>query len=149
MIAIYTDASVSQGSGVATCLVISSDAFIGYNVTSYDSVTSSLHGELLGILDGIRYVKSCNLHSDDAITLYSDSHSAVSILRNNCNDLAFGKELIADIRKECIGLNIEFEVVKGHQSAHNPNKVVDLTSNTVLRYLLKSEVKNIAKKNTS
>lgn len=140
MFEIYTDASVSNGNAVSTCLVISPDAFLGYTVNQYTDITSSLHGELLGILDGIRYAKKTVLKPDDKAVLYSDSNSAVSLLNSKKTNSAVGADIIQDIYAECSNYNITFEVVKGHQSSHNPNKIVDLTSNTVLRYLMRTEV---------
>lgn len=137
MFEIYTDASVSKGKAVATCLVISTDAFLGYEVNNYTDVTSSLHGELLGILDGIRYAKQNALTPKDNVTLYSDSCSAVSLLNSKTTNNVFSKNLVKQIHAECDGYNVQFKLVQGHQSAHNPNKVVDLTSNSVLRYLMR------------
>lgn len=140
MFEIYTDASVSNGNAVSTCLVISPDAFIGYTVNKYTNISSSLHGELLGILDGIRYAKAAVLKPEDAAILYSDSNSAVSLLNSKKYSNAVDPNILKSIYEECTNYNITFEVVKGHQSSHNPNKIVDLTSNTVLRYLSQMEV---------
>lgn len=140
MFEIYTDASVSNGNAVSTCLVISPDAFIGYTVNRYTGISSSLHGELLGILDGIRYAKKAVLKPEDKTVLYSDSNSAVSLLNSKKYSNAVDTSILQAIYDECADYDITFEVVKGHQSSHNPNKIVDLTSNTVLRYLSQTEV---------
>lgn len=136
MIEVYTDASVSHGNAVATVFVTSSEMFIGFNSFEYSGVNSSLHGELLGMRDGIRYAISNNPNRLP-ITVYCDSASALSLVKGlNAGDKKSKqfKNLVAEIHSICKGYSINFLLIKGHQMEHNPNKVVDLISNSVLRY---------------
>lgn len=139
MIEVYTDASVAKGKAVATCFVISSDNFIGYNSFEYKNVSSSLQGELLGIRDGIEYAIKC-VPSREPVTVYCDSNSALSLVKCKNNDAKNAKrfkEIVADIHLLCKNRCVNFLLIKGHQMEHNPNKVVDLISNSVLRLSLK------------
>lgn len=135
MIEIYTDASVSKGNAVATCFVLSSEFFLGCNTFVYDNVSSSLHGELLGIRDGVAYA----LESDKSkapITVYCDSNSALTLVKSKCIDARTSgrfKSILEDIKKLTKGRCVNYLLIRGHQKEHNPNKVVDLTSNSVLR----------------
>jgi ribonuclease HI len=136
MIDLYTDVSVCKGSAVATCFVISTDYFLGYNSFKYESVNSSLQGELMGIRDGLSYVKSLT-KSHELINVYSDSYSAVQLIKSKGYTSKGNKQfetLVSDIQKLCNGQNVNFLLIRGHQVEHNPNKVVDLISNSVLRY---------------
>lgn len=135
MISIYTDASVSKGSAVATCIILSTDTYIGYNVFSYENVSSSLHGELLGILDGIRYAKELGIDAKEPVTIYSDNSTAVHLATKKSSELKEipFRNLVTEIHDECADLFVTVRLIRGHQTEHNPNKVVDLTSNTVLR----------------
>ena len=103
MISIYTDASVSKGSAVATCIILSTDTYIGYNVFKYENVSSSLHGELLGILDGIRYAKTLGINAKEPVIIYSDNSTAVQLSGKKSSDLKDipFKNLVTEIHKEC------------------------------------------------
>ena len=136
MVAVYTDASVANGEAVATCFIVSSDNFIGYNSFFYKDVSSSLHGELLGIRDGLRYAVSIVGSAED-ITLYSDSNSALDMCKRGCDDnskcaMQF-RNIVSEIKDICSGHYVNFLLIKGHQVGHNPNKVVDLVSYSLLR----------------
>ena len=133
MIEVYTDASVSQGKAVVTCLVLDPTSFIGCNVVDYSNVTSSLHGELLGIRDALTYTLD---HTEPAneIIIYCDSNAALDLVNLDDNvKIERFSNLIKDIRKLKKNKKIKFQLIKGHQSTHNPNKVVDLISNSILR----------------
>lgn len=140
MIEIYTDASVAKGKAVATCFIISTDYFIGYDSFEYIGVNSSLHGELLGIRDGLKY--ACKLvRMNEPITVYCDSNSALDLIktRNHKRDSKSStqfKTIVSEIQEICKEHFVNFLLIKGHQTGHNPNKVVDLVSNTLLRYSL-------------
>jgi len=136
MVEIYTDASVSSGNAVASCFVITEDYFLGYNSFSYSDVNSSLHGELLGIRDGLKYALGVT-KDNDCIVVYCDSNSALQLIDSKRLDSKNNKQfktLLSDIHDLCKGHFVNFLLIKGHQIEHNPNKIVDLMSNTVLRY---------------
>ena len=138
MLEVYTDVSVSKGSAVATCLVASTDNFVGYNTFEYSDIHSSLHGELLAIRDGLKYAtENCTIN--ETLTVYSDSNSALQRVKSrSCESNATKhlKSIITEICSLCDDYTVNFLLIKGHQIEHNPNKVVDLMSNTVLRYTL-------------
>lgn len=138
MLEIYTDASVSKGNAVATCFVTSTDNFVGYNTFEYVGVNSSLHGELLGIRDGLKYASKC-AKKKERLTVYSDSNSAIQLIKSKRLDSKNAKpfkSIVTEINSLCNDYSVNFLLIKGHQIEHNPNKVVDLMSNTVLRYTL-------------
>lgn len=134
MIEVYTDASVARGAAMVTCFIITSDQFIGANTTKYTNIGSSLQAEFLGIRDGIRYV-SDRKKSDD-IVVYCDSQSAIDLIQRRDDtgvDVPFAN-VVDEILTLCSGRNVSFILIKGHQLSHNPNKVVDLMSNSLLRF---------------
>ena len=81
MVEIYTDVSLAKGRGVATCFVMSSTSYIGYNMFEYTALNSSLQGELLGIRDGIKYVASLNT-TNEPVTLYCDNKAAIGLINS-------------------------------------------------------------------
>ena len=133
MIEVYTDASVSNRKAVVTCLALEPSSFIGCNVNEYTNVASSLHGELLGIRDALEYVLK-HTELTDPIVIYCDSNTALEMVnkRTSKNSDRYSN-IIRDIRKLKETHEVTLKLIKGHQSAHNPNKVVDLISNSVLR----------------
>lgn len=139
MIEIYTDASVAEHQAVTTCLLLSDSQFIGYNVIQHIKIRSTLQSELLGIKEALAYADSKNL-LQDFTTLYCDSVAAVELV--NREDLSGCKysDIVKDIKDIKNSHNITIKYYKGHQSCHNPNKVVDLVSKSVLRHSLKGEV---------
>lgn len=137
MYELYTDASVSGNSAVATCFFLSTNNYLGYESFQYKNISSSLHGELLGIRDGIRYAKKIGISEKEIMYVYSDSSSAIQLIKSSDGDKKPKqfKRLVDEILQEVKGYHVVFRLIQGHQLSHNPNKVVDLTSNTVLRYL--------------
>lgn len=138
MTEIYTDASVGSGKAVATCFIVTTDYFLGYKSFEYSGVNSSLHGELLGIKDGITYALE-HVKKNEPIIVYCDSNSALQLIKSKKANAKSGKQfnsLVTEINNLCKGHFINFLLIRGHQVEHNPNKVVDLISNTVLRYKL-------------
>lgn len=138
MTEIYTDASVSSGKAVATCFIVSSEYFLGYNSFAYSGVNSSLHGELLGIRDGLKYALQ-SVKKNEPIVVYCDSNSALQLIKSKKANVKCNRQfnsLVTEINNLCKDHFINFLLIRGHQVEHNPNKVVDLISNTVLRYTL-------------
>lgn len=135
MVEVYTDASVAKGSAVVSCFMVTSDQFIGAETTHYDNVDSSLQAELYGIRDGVKYVVKKPELND--IVVYCDSQSALDLVQQRCDNVE-GSTLFKNIVDEILtlsqGKNISFILIKGHQLSHNPNKVVDLMSNSLLRF---------------
>ena len=135
MIEVYTDASVAKGRAIATCFIISSQNFIGCDSFEYSDVKSSLHGELLGIRDGLAYaIKS--VPGNEPITVYCDSNSALMLVKQKNPEVKTSKkfkEILTDVKSLTQGRCVNYILIRGHQIEHNPNKVVDLVSNSVLR----------------
>lgn len=135
MIEVYTDASVAKGRAIATCFIISSQNFIGCDSFEYSDIKSSLHGELLGIRDGLSYaIKS--VPGNEPITVYCDSNSALMLVKSKNPEVKTSKkfkEILTDVKRLTQGRCVNYLLIRGHQIEHNPNKVVDLVSNSVLR----------------
>lgn len=138
MIEIYTDASVANGKAVATCFVITDSNFIGCKTSEFDSVETSLEGELEGAIAALEYVQ--DVIPMDACTLYCDSISLIRLIQTNLSTSKNRKAIehkqrlqrLQDLVKQN---NIKLDLIKGHSTGHNPNKVVDLISNSVLKYV--------------
>lgn len=137
MIDVYTDASVSKGKAAATCFVLTPNAYLGCRTFEYDNINSGIHGELVGLRDGIKYALEVVKDSTEPITVYCDSSSAINLIKDKCAKSHTFKEIVTDINSLCDGHTVHFMLIKGHQVSHNPNKVVDLISNSVLRIILK------------
>lgn len=138
MIRIYTDVSLRSGHAVTTCFVITDTNFLGYRIYDYKGICTSMHGELLGILGSIKYVKSLRSSEDSdvdtsKICVYCDSDIVLQILDGTYVKKRF-QRTVKEIQEECEGLDVEFLYVKGHQRSRNPNKIVDFVSNSVLNY---------------
>ena len=145
MISIYTDASISKGRCVSTCFVITDKCFLGYNTFMYDNIDTSVRGELLGAINAIKYVKGLDIDvAESDCVLYSDSINAINLVRQY-RDKNMNKQvrIYYDLLEELVILldtcNVTLKHIKGHQLNHNPNKVVDMISNSMLRYELGKE----------
>lgn len=138
MIEIYTDVSIAKGHGVATCFILTPVNFMGYNTFEYTDINSSLQGELFGIRDGLKYALSV-LDTEDVMTVYCDNKAAIALIQAVMENKSITKfkTIVNNIVKMCEGKDIRFVLIQGHQTSHNPNKIVDLISNSVLRLNLK------------
>lgn len=137
MINIYTDASVSSGVAIATCMLLSDKAFIGYDTNTYDNVSASQIGEILAIRDGLRLYSEAAVKDDD-VTLYTDHEYAVKLITDgDSSKLSDAKEILEEILKYVRKYNVCVEHITAHQTTHNPNKVVDQMS----RHKLRSELR--------
>lgn len=137
MVKIYTDASVAKGNAVSTCFVLTDTNFLGYNTFSYEGVETSVEGELLGVLNAAKYYQSLNVADTDVI-IFCDSINAINLISNleageTTKQTWRYKSLLESIVefKQAIGFNLQ--LIEGHQMSHNPNKIVDLFSNSMLR----------------
>lgn len=134
MVSVYTDVSLRKGKAVATCLVMTTTTFIGYRTFEYDNVCTTMQGELLGILDGLRYLESCSdILGDDSVEVLCDSEAALGQINGTANSKLY-QSTVAEIHKLLPNNHVEFNLIRGHQMQHNSNKVVDKVSNRVLRY---------------
>lgn len=138
MIKIYTDASVGNNKAVATCFVITSKSFIGHNVFEFNNIDTSTLGEIKGAIESIKYTAE-SIDMSDRVSLYTDSSAVRNLLKHDLNKSTY--EQVNLYRKELQELKrlvdkykITVKLIKGHQTGHNPNKVVDLISNSVLRF---------------
>lgn len=137
MIEIYTDASVANGKAVATCFVLTDSNFMGCKTSEFERIETSLEGELEGAIAAIEYV--LDIIPLDNCTLYSDSISLIRLtqtnLRNSKNKQAvLHRNRLSRLQDLVKKNNIKLELIKGHSTGHNPNKVVDLISNSILKY---------------
>lgn len=141
MVNIYTDASVRNGKAVATCFIITSKTFIGHNVFEFDNVDTSTLGEIMGAINSIKYAESVTDMSDE-IYLFSDSYAMRNLLKHDIkasqySQVVLYREQLSELKELINKYNIQIKLIKGHQINHNPNKVVDLISNSVLRFNVK------------
>ena len=125
---IYTDASVANSKAVTSCLLLTDDYYLGCSSKKYDNVVTSLHGELLGIRDAILYL--INTGKEAPATIHCDSYTAIKCVQDP--ESTKFRKLIDEIHQLESGRNITYELIRGHQIEHNPNKVVDLICNTIL-----------------
>ena len=146
MLTIYTDMSRRHNVVATSCLILSTKNFLGYNVRQHEGVDNSIVGELVGIADGLDYaVQSGCVHDGDKVVICCDSQPTLSMLETARSKSIRPKRYVVyidDVLDRCRGLNVTFQYIKGHQLDHNPNKIVDLSSNTSLRYssLLNTQV---------
>lgn len=138
MLKIYTDASVAtDGRGVATCVVVDEHMFIGHKITNLRNIRTSLQGELEGAIAAIKYTMEATKIVSGI--LYTDSMSLVNLVqldlsKSNNKQALLHKDRLQVLQKLLLECNICIERITGHSKNHNPNKVVDLISNSVLRY---------------
>lgn len=138
MLSIYTDASVKNNKAVATCFILSSKLFIGHNVFEFNNIGTSTLGEILGAINSIKYAVSIADESEP-IQLFSDSFAMRNLLKYDLDTTTYDqalmyKEELKELKSLLEKHNINLRLIKGHQASHNPNKVVDLISNSVLRF---------------
>ena len=140
MVEVYTDVSIAKGHGVATCFVVSNVNYMGYNTFEYTSINSSLQGELLGIRDGLKYTATLNT-TNEPVTVYCDNKAAVALINDKLAGRPINKfeRLVSEILKIQGEVSTEYKLIQGHQTGHNPNKIVDLVSNSILRDNLKKK----------
>lgn len=144
MIKIYTDASVGKNKAVATCFVLTNKSFIGHNVFELDNIETSTLGEILGATKSILYTADVT-DMDDDITLYTDSYAVRNLLKydiakSDYEQVDMYRSELATLKVLIDKYHIKVKLIKGHQTNHNPNKVVDLISNSVLRFNVKEMV---------
>ena len=133
MVSIYTDASVSSGVAIATCMLLSDKAFIGFDTNTYNEVAASQIGEILAIRDGLRLYSKSGL-SDEDVTLYTDHEYAVKLIADgDSSKLTDASDLLEEILEYVRKYNVCVKHITAHQMQHNPNKIVDQMSRHKLR----------------
>ena len=131
MIYIYTDTTVTNAHAVCTSFIITDTNYLGCITNVYDNVLGSIHGELLAILQGLKYVDSkSNAFKEKDITVFTDSKEAIQHITNATKTKHFVK-LVNDIASIRGRYNVKLEYIRGHAIEHSPNKVVDLMSRSV------------------
>ena len=143
MVRIFTDASVANGKGVSTCFILTDTNFLGYNTFTYESVRTSVEGELLGILNAIKYYNTLNCE-DSEIIIYCDSIHAINLVADfeaglTSTQIRIYNKILRELVEAKQMYPISLELIQGHQTTHNPNKVVDLISNSTLSFLNRKE----------
>lgn len=137
MVEIYTDASVANGRAVATCFILTDSNFIGCKTSEFERVETSLEGELEGAIAAIEYAQEIlPLYN---CTLYSDSISLIRLTQTNLKksknkQAVMHRNRLSRLQNLLRNHSIKLELIKGHSMKHNPNKVVDLISNSILKY---------------
>lgn len=137
MVKVFTDAAVSSGIAAVTAIVLTDKAFIGYTTDCFHSVSTSLVGELHGIYVGLKYTLSLNIEDD--IVLYTDSEYAVRTIVAGRQERWTPEvtELVTSIRELMSQAAVSLEHFEGHQTSHNPNKIADFTSKSILRNIVR------------
>lgn len=139
MIDIYTDASVGNSHAVTACIVLTDKNYIGYQTFDAPDVSTSIHGEILGAINAITCAQSMIAFEGEHVTLYVDSIALLNLLKcdltytSNKQAIRYSKEL-GELRGLLDKYDIDMRLIRGHKVDHNPNKVVDLISNSMLRY---------------
>lgn len=133
MINVYTDASVSSGVAITTCMLLSDKAFIGFDTNTYNDIPASQIGEILAIRDGLRLYDMVEV-KDPTIVLYTDHEYAVRLISDgDSSKLPDAKEILDEILEYVRKYNVCVEHITAHQTKHNPNKIVDQMSRHKLR----------------
>lgn len=139
MTKIYSDSSTIDNMSVATSLFLTESLFLNMITRVYDKVESPTEGELLSIVQSIRYM--CEEYPEEKnIELYCDCISVVdqytNILKTGVipDDIKYRKRWI-DLLEYSKGLNITAKHIQAHQETHNPNKICDRVSYTILQRL--------------
>ena len=147
MISIYTDASVSQGVAVASCMLLTNHAYIGFNSTTYNDIWSSQVGELLAIRDGLKLYSETDIKDEEAV-LYTDHEYAIRLIEEgDASKFSEAQGLLEEIIELAKASSISVQHITAHQSIHNPNKVVDQISRHKLRSTLKKGRRKCQNKN--
>ena len=147
MISIYTDASVSSGVAVASCMLLTDQAYIGFNSMTYNNIWSSQVGELLAIRDGLKFFTTTGL-SDKEVVLFTDHEHAIRLIEEgDASKFSEASDLLKEIIELSKTCEISVQHITAHQSTHNPNKVVDQMSRHKLRSTLKKGRKKCQSKN--
>ena len=139
MTKIYSDSSTIDNMSVATSLFLTESLFLNMITRVYDKVESPTEGELLSIVQSIRYMRE-EYPEEKSIELYCDCISVVdqytNILKTGVipDDIKYRKRWI-DLLEYSKGLNITAKHIQAHQETHNPNKICDRVSYTVLQRL--------------
>lgn len=136
MVEIFTDATTSGGIAISCCIVMEDNKFIGQRVIRHKSDTS-VCSEVLGAISALEYAKT-KVTIDNAI-LYCDSSAVIDLLSYNVDKSRNGqvakyREHLKQLKKLRDEHGVQITLYRGHQTTHNPNKVVDLVCNSVLRY---------------
>lgn len=139
MTKIYSDSSTIDNMSVATSLFLTESLFLNMITRVYDKVESPTEGELLSIVQSIRYMRE-EYPEEKNIELYCDCVSVVdqytNILKTGVipDDIKYRKRWI-DLLEYSKGLNITAKHIQAHQETHNPNKICDRVSYTILQRL--------------
>ena len=128
-IEIYTDASVANKQAVTSCLLLTADNYLGCSSEKYENVATSLQGELLAIRDSLKYLISIGKKAP--VLINCDSYAALQLIQDK--DPKKFRKILDEIHHLERGFDITYKLIQGHQVEHNPNKVVDLICNTLLR----------------
>ena len=142
MTEIFTDASVNNEAAVATCFCVDDKMFLGHSIFTSTEIHRSQLGELFGAVCALEYVDNQLGLGSDAMTLYTDSQFLIDILDTDVTwhdddaSVAIFNDYLNKFRAYVATYSIDVKLIPGHQTSHNPNKVVDLISINTLRNTL-------------
>ena len=134
MLLAYCDASytTSTKTAVATTFICTEDTFINCFTNVYKGIDHSVHAELLGVHQTMKYISE-NCKSGSKVVLATDSRTVllkyISILANWIvpANSDYYKEY-SDLLRFSKDFNVNVQHVRGHQYTHNPNKICDILS---------------------
>ncbi len=112
---IFTDASVKDSTASYAFMILSETAHIATRAGVYDKPLDICSAEYRCIEQAIQFMNNLDLPEDTHITVNCDNVTA----------LAWAENIESPYK-------ISYEHIKGHQSSHNPNKVLDSLAKGVL-----------------
>lgn len=125
---IYTDASLKNGVCIVTHILLDDRHFYGFNSVTCEDIPNSTIGEYMGIVHALQTVLNMQLPSTTELIIRPDSREAVELVLSKTGPCTAFLEEFFKVYK-----SVEFRVCVSHTCEHNPNKVCDLTSNSILR----------------
>lgn len=134
MLFAYCDASYTTSTkrAAATTFICTEDTFITCFTKVYNDIESSVHAELLGVHQTMKYISE-NCKGIDKVVLATDSRTVavkyISILANwivpSTHEYYAEYKDLLNFSKD---FNVNVQHVRGHQYTHNPNKICDVLS---------------------
>ena len=131
MIYAYTDTSLKNTKCVVTYTILDESHFYAFDSSVLSDIPNSTIGEYTAIKLAMDAIVKLGLPETTQITFLSDSREAINLVRQGTGP--YNKEVQDFLapRRHYVGL----EVCASHLCFHNPNKVCDLTCNSILRYV--------------
>lgn len=137
MLKVYTDCSTINSSAAATSIYLTNTEYVDMFTDTYENVKSTTEGELLAIIQSVRYVVD-NMPDVTELDVHSDCISVINV----CDYIIKNARLPKNIKYrqryqeflECSKkIKIHLHHVRAHQNSHNVNKACDKISLSVVQ----------------